>query len=76
MRKKFQKKEAELTTKKQKLLDMRLSGELSQEEYLEEKNRITNEIQDVKSALFSVDGLDDDILNSVDTIMVFCTNLV
>ena len=76
MRKKFQKKEAELTTKKQKLLDMRLSGELSQEEYLEEKNRITNEIQDIKSSLFSVDALDDDILNSVDTIIVFCTNLV
>lgn len=76
MRKKLHRKESILTTKKQGLFDMRMSGEITQEEFIEQKNRVTEDLQEVKVSLFWLDQIDDDILNTVDTLMVFCTNLV
>jgi len=75
-RKKLQRKEKELSEKKQRLLDMRLSGELTQDEFLEQKNRIIEELQEIKGNLLNVDSLDDSIIDGADTIIEFCTNLL
>ena len=76
MRKALQKKEVEITRRKQSLLKLRVDEEITQEEFLEEKNRLVNELQEIKMSLVSADELDDNILTSIDTLMVFCTNLV
>ena len=76
MRKKLQKKEAEIGKAKQRILKLRVDEELTQEEFLIEKNRLINELQEVKSALINIDTLEDNILDSVDTLTVFCTNLL
>ena len=75
-RKKFSQKEAELIANKQKLLTLRLNEEISQEVFLEEKNRIISELQEVKGNLLNVDDLDDTILENTDIFLSFCTNLV
>ena len=75
MRSKYTKLEAELTKKKQNLLEMRMNKEIDAEEFFELKNKYTEEIQDIRNQVLSLDGMDDDILDKVDLMVQVCTNL-
>lgn len=74
-RKKLDKMEIEYEGKKQQIIKMRIDWELSSEEFLDEKNRLTNELITIRTSLIENDTHNDTIMESLNNALEYCTNL-
>ncbi len=67
--------EKRLEAEKAKLLKLRMNEEITQEEYLDEKNKIIEQLIGVRTSLLDYDVEYDKIMQRADNFITYCTNL-